>query len=60
MMEDGWARVRAERMCLASEGGVDDKNKGGRTGRGRANVKLSKRGREEGLRGVDSKYKSPT
>ena len=47
----------------ASEGGVDGENKGGRTGRGGAVVKISnkwrERGREEGLREVDSKYKSP-
>ena len=64
VMEDGWARVRAERMCLVragtSEGGVDGENKGGRTGRGGAVVKISnkwrERGSEEELREVDSKY----
>jgi hypothetical protein len=60
--------VRGERTCLAragaSEGGVDGEIEGGRTGRGRVDVKISSKwregGKEEELREVHSKYKSPT
>lgn len=42
-------------MCLAragaSEGGVDGENKGGRTGRGGADVKISNKWREGGKKG---------